>query len=305
MHVAIDILVALFLVFFFFSGWHRGFLLSSLGIARVILAYGMAYFAGRHLGPWLAGVLYRPRIVMIPVVAGLTFTIITFGFYLIMGRVRSRHHSKTKEEEHYHLPYSRCFMGGLVNMTAGLLSLIFIFWLGDLLLTGISGRGIPGGNQSIFGRFAHRATYEAVYLTTAKKGRESQAAALARVISHPAKGLVHLQRVLEAESIRQLFSDRQLADDLMSGDAERIRNNTAMQRLLNDRETRAELQELGIISRHDTKADLCQQLARFGQNEKIRSSIQNLKSRNMFRTEKIILLVRDPEFDVVVKEIME
>ncbi len=305
MHVVIDILAAILLLFFFLSGWHKGLLLASLGVARVILAYGMAYFAGRYLGCWLGEVLYRPRIVMMPVAAGLTFVLITFGFYIVMLKVREKHRTKKEKEEHFHLPYYSCLLGGLVSVAVGLLSMVFVFWLSDLFLTGISGRGIPGADQSFFGRFSRRATYEAVYMVTTRPGRESQAAATARVISEPAKGLGHLQRVLEADSVRLLLTDRQLAEDLLSGDAERIQQNESMQRLFNDHEIRAELQELGILSRHETEESFCEKLSRFGQNENIQASLQNLKARDMLRTDQILSLVRDPEFDIIVAEVVK
>lgn len=305
MHYVIDIVAAIVLLFMFLTGWRKGLLLATLGIVRVILAYGMAYFAGRYLGSWLGEVFYRPRIIMIPVTAGLTFILITFLFKMAMWKIRERHIAKEEQEDHYHLPYYRCFLGGIVSMTSGVLSMIFVFWLGDLAMTGLSGHGIPGGDRALFGRFAHRATYEAVYMLTARKGRESQAAAMARVTSNPAEGLEHLQRVLEADSVRQLLNDRQLPSDLLSGDAKRIQQNASMQRLFNDHETREELQELGIISRLETEASFCEKLSRFGQNENIQTSIQNLKARDMLRTDKILQLIRDPDFDIIVAEVVK
>jgi hypothetical protein len=139
----------------------------------------------------------------------------------------------------------------------------------------------------------------------AREGRESQAAAMARVISNPAKGLDHLQQVLEADSVRQLLADRQLPSDLMSGDADRIRRNASMQRLFNDRATREELEELGILSRKETEETFCEKLSRFGRNENIQASLQNLKARDMLRTDKILELIRDPDFDIIVAEVVK
>ncbi len=42
MHIAIDILAAIILLFFFLRGWHKGFLISVLCVVRVIIAYGGA-----------------------------------------------------------------------------------------------------------------------------------------------------------------------------------------------------------------------------------------------------------------------
>lgn len=305
MHYIIDLIALILLLYFFLCGWRKGLLLASLGIARVVLAYGMAYIAGRYLGSWLGEVFYRPRIVMIPVTAGITFILITLLFYIGMNKVREKHRMQRSKEEHFHLPYYRCFLGGLVSMAAGLVSMIFVFWLGDLLITGLSGRGIAGSDQAAFGRFARRTTYEGVYALTARKDHESQAAAMARVLSNPAKGLNHLQRALSAKSVNQLLSDPYLPADLLSGNTLQIYHNASIQQLLGDHATRAELLELGIMAHRESEIEFCEKLARFGQNENIQASLQNLKARDLLRKDRILQLIRDPDFDIIVAEVAE
>ena len=303
MHSVIDFTAALLMLFFFMTGWRKGWLLSILGVVRVILAYSAAYFAGRYLGYWLGGALYRPRIVMIPVVAGLTFVLITAIFHFKMCSIRDRRRVKEIEEE-YRIPWLSRLLGGTINLTAGLLSLVFLFWLGDLFMTGVAGRPIPGTEQSVFGRFSRRAAYECVYFSLSKEGRESQAAAMARVISHPAKGMMHLEQVLAADSVQQLLTDRDFAKDVLSGDPERIQQNASLNRLFEDRSTLDELQELGLVSYKETKSGLCEKLSRFGRNPEIQISIENLKTKGLLRTDKIPELIRDPDFDVIVSEVV-
>ena len=84
MNYAIDIMAGIVLLFFLLAGWRKGFLLSLLGVVRVVLAYGSAYFAGRYLGYWLGGWANRPRIVTIPMMAGLAFILVTFAFHITM-----------------------------------------------------------------------------------------------------------------------------------------------------------------------------------------------------------------------------
>ncbi|HSR87657.1 MAG TPA: CvpA family protein [Pontiella sp.] len=304
MHVVIDILSALVLLFFFMSGWRKGWLLSILGVIRVILAYGAAYFAGRYLGYWFGGVFHRPRIVMIPVVAGLTFVVITFIFHIKMWSIRERHREKEEKEE-YRMPWQSGLIGGTINLAAGLLSLVFIFWLGDLFMTGVAGRPLPGAEKSVFGRFARRTTYECIYFSLSREGHESQAAAMARVISNPAKGMSHLERVLSADSVQQILTDRQFAKDLLSGDPERIEQNQALNRLFDDRATLEEFRELGLVSGKETKSGLCEKLSRFGSNPNIQISIENLKTKQLLQTSKILQLIRDPDFDVIVSEVVK
>ncbi len=304
MHIAIDILAVVVFIFCLITGWRKGFLLSLLGVARVVLAYGLAYVTGRYIGGWLGEVAHRPRIVTVPVVAGLTFVIITFVFHVIITHIRDERRYK-KEKEDFKLPWYSSLGGSGISFSVGVFSLVFLFWLGDLLAVGISGNSMPGANRSVFGRFARRAVYETVNLVVSRDGRESQAAATARVVSNPARGMQHLENVVAADSVQQLASDPQFADALLSGDPDRIEQNASLQRLFSDRATLAELRELGVVWENDNKAELCQRLARFGNNENIQSSIENLKAKNLLSTDKIAVLIRDPDFDVIIRELMK
>jgi hypothetical protein len=301
MHVVIDSLSALVLLFFFMAGWRKGWLLSLMGVVRVILAYGAAYYAGRYLGYWCGAIFNRPRIVMMPVVAGLTFVVITLLFHLKMSSIRRRR----LEKEEYQIPWQSGLIGGTINLTAGLLSLIFIFWLGDLFMTGVAGRSLPGAEKSVFGRFARRTAYEIVYFSLSKEGHESQAAAMARVISNPAKGMTHLEQVLSADSVQQVLTDREFAKDLLSGDPQRIEQNASLNRLFEDRATLEEFRELGLVSGKETRSGLSEKLSRFGSNPNIQISIENLKTKQLLDTGKILQLIRDPDFDVIVSEVVK
>lgn len=303
MHMAIDILAAIVLLFFFLSGWHKGFLLSLLGVVRVVLAYGAAYFAGRYLGFWLGEAIHRPRIVTIPAVAGLTFVFITFIFHVIMSNIRATHREKEEKEDFRHSILS-CLGGSAINLVAGILSLVLLFWMGDLFMVGTTGTAIPGADKAYFSRFTRRTIYETSCRIIPGKENQSQVSAIAHMISNPAKGMKALETVVRADSIQQLANDEQLAGDLLSGDAERIEQNASIQQLFSDRATLEELRDLGVLSGHETKSGLCEKLAAIGRNEKIRTSIENLKARQMLSADKITLLIRDPDFDIIVAELL-
>ncbi len=303
MHMAIDILAAIFLLFFFLAGWHKGFLLSLLGVVRVVLAYGAAYFAGRHIGFWLGEAAHRPKIVTIPVVAGLTFMLITFFFHIVMSDMRARQRKKEKEEN-LHRPLFSCFIGSAINLAGGVLSLVLLFWLADLFMAGATGTAIPGADKAYFSRFARRTVFEVAHFIIPDKDNESQVSAMARMISNPADGMAILERVVAADSVQQLATDKQLGADLLSGDAERVRQNASIQRLFNDRATLEELRDLGVLSGHETSTGLCEKLTAFGRNEKIRASVESLKARQLLSPDKITLLIRDPEFDTILAELL-
>lgn len=303
MHMAIDILAAIVLLFCFLAGWHKGFLLALLGVVRVVLAYGAAYFAGRYIGFWLGEFVHRPRIVTIPAVAGLTYMLIAFIFHVIMSDLRAKHREKEKEEDFRHSIFSS-LGGSAINSAAGILSLVLLFWLGDLFMVGATGTSIPGAGKSYFGRFARRTIYETARRSLPGNDNQSQVSAIARMISNPADGMKALEKVMEADSIQRLAADEELPVDLLSGDADRIQQNASIQQLFSDRTTMQELRDLGLLSGHETKSGLCEKLATVGRNEKIRASIENLKARELLSADKITLLIRDPDFDIIVAELL-
>ncbi|MCK4565441.1 MAG: CvpA family protein [Verrucomicrobia bacterium] len=304
MHIAIDILVGIVLLFFFLSGWHKGALLSLLGVARVVLSYGVAYLSGRYLGYWIGAATHRPRLVTIPAVAIITFALIAFTFHIVMHNIRA-HHKEKEKKENFQLPILSCLSGGAINLAAGTISLALLFWLSDLFMVGVAGTPIPGAGNSNFGRFARRMVYEVSYSTIPKQDNKTQVAAMARMISNPGLGLEHMENILAADSMQHVLTDKELAKDLLSGDADRIAQNASLQRLFNDRATLDELRELGVVSGYETKSGLCKKLATFGQNETIHSSIERLQTKQLLSTDKITLLIRDPDFDTIVAELVK
>jgi len=305
MNFVIDILAAIILLFFLLSGWRKGVMLSLLGVVRVVVAYGIAFLAGRYLGAWLGAITHRPKIITIPVVACLTFAIITFVFHVIMTNIRDGHKHK-KEQEDYHHPLPSALGGSAINFALGLFSLVFLFWLGDVFLVGVSGSPIPGADKSLFGRFTRRAVYETTYLAGTRKRNESQAAAFARIVSNPARGMQHLENVVSADSVQNLIKDRQFAEDVLSGDPQRIEHNPALQQFFNDTATHDELREMGLMPNGGvSKSAFCEKLSKFGSNETIQTSLENLKAKQLLSTDKITLLVRDPDFDVIVGELLK
>jgi hypothetical protein len=124
------------------------------------------------------------------------------------------------------------------------------------------------------------------------------------MLSNPAVAMNTLEEVVAADSIQRLARDETLAADLLSGDAQRIRQNSSVQQLFNDRATLDKLRELGVLSGHETRSGLSEKMAAVGRNEAIRASIERLKAKNLLHADKITLLIRDPDFDVIVAELL-
>lgn len=303
MEYVIDILVLIILIFQFCKGWKKGPIVAGIGIARIFISIIAAFFAGRYLGYWLGEALHRPRIVMIPVTAGFTFVLMNCGISIYMWYLQEKRRVK-KEKGKMHAAWFSSTLGGAVNAAGAILPLILIFWLAELITTGATGKTFPGAEDSRFGAFSRRALYETINFTISSSGKESQAAAIARAISYPSSGLNHLKAALESPSIQDAMKDADLKQAIQSGDPNEIGDNPAFQTLFSDTETRNELVELGIIARKETPHEFAQKLAVFGQNENIRFSIKSLQERDLLQKNKILLLIRDPEFDAILEEML-
>jgi len=304
MHIAIDVVAGIFLLFALLSGWYKGFLLALLGVARVVLAFGAAYFAGRYLGFWIGEVAYRPRIVTIPSTGGMAFVVVLFGFHLAMQNIREKHAIKVEKGNHRR-PFISHLAGGAISLAVGLPYLLLFFWLAELFLVGVANTAIPGLAESHTGQRVHQVAYRVARASIPKEINNQQADAIASSIANPAESMKLMGRVLSAHSIENLRNDKWVITDLLSGNPDIIKENAAIQRVLDDRATLENLRDLGLLSGSETKTSLYEKLAVWGKNERIRASFNNLKDRDLLRTDKLMLLIRDPDFDIILGEIVK
>ena len=65
------------------------------------------------------------------------------------------------------------------------------------------------------------------------------------------------------------------------------------------------MKDMGLLSGNEKKSVLCQKLSKIGSNETIQAKIESLKEKELLSTDKITLLIRDPDFDVIVGELMK
>lgn len=304
MHIAIDVVAGVFLLFAFLAGWYRGFALSLLGVARTVVSVAAAYFAGRYLGNWIGLAAHRPRIVTIPAAGGMAFILVFFAFYLAMQWIRENHAEKVEKEDHRR-PFISGLAGGAISLAVAVPVLLLFFWTTELFLVGVANTALPGLAESHAGRATHQAAYRIARILAPAGIDPDQADALARSAASPAQSMDRLEEILTAPSVEGLRTNKQVVADILSGDPETIRTNAAIQQVLADRPTLRNLRDLGILSSHETKTSLCEKLASWGKNEKIRASFNSLRERDLFHTDKLALLLRDPDFDTILGEIVK
>jgi len=137
-----------------------------------------------------------------------------------------------------------------------------------------------------------------------KNGQESQVASMARMISHPGSGMKKLKEILGAKSFQTVLIDKDFQKELLSGEPERIQQTPAMQALFEDQKTIDALYGFGIIS-STNQAQICEQLSTLGKNEVINSSLESLQTKKLLEKDKIMQLIRDPDFDTIMGELLK
>jgi uncharacterized membrane protein required for colicin V production len=311
MHHFIDILAIIVLSFFFVNGWRRGFLVSALGVIRIIISLSLALFIGEWLGSLMADKLYKPRLATWFACGLVTFSLVAFAFRILIVELHDRN-QRRKEKEGVKLGILSRMSGGLISLTASAFTLTLLYWLIELLLVALMNTSIPGGGESKTGPFARRTVYEITYKLAARDGKEEQAAATARMVSDPAAGFFATEEVLKAPSVQQLFGNPEFAQEFLSGDAVTIKNSTSMQNFFHDEETLNHLRNLGVLSKKDTQTGVSEKLAAMGRklqeklsDEKIQACIDKLKEREMLSPEKIPELVRDPYFHYILDTVLK
>jgi len=306
-----DILASFTLLFFFLTGWHRGFVVSTLRIASVVTSYVGAVFTAKNLGGVIAETIGWPRIIAIPMIGIFTYVTITLIFSLIIHQVVKRHR-KREEEDEFHLSITNCFWGGTVSLIAGIAVLIVAFWMYDTFKAGVFGRSFPDADDSRFGTISRKVVYQTAYAAIPKnEDSREQAEKLARLISEPSLTTKKVEAVLNEASIQQMATDKQFGKDFLSGDAERIRQNETLQALFRDHKTLDQLQELGVISGYDTHDRIAEKLAKAGtrmqaklSDPKIQGYVAQLQHDNMLTPEKIPMLLRDRRFLLILDGLM-
>ena len=78
-----------------------------------------------------------------------------------------------------------------------------------------------------------------------------------------------------------------------------------MNNLLNDAETMIGIRNLGIISGKETKKSLYSKLTNIGDKPVVRNAFINLRNRNLLDHKKLLELIRDPDFDIIISEFLK
>ena len=283
----LDIFFLIILVFFIIQGSRKGPFIELLKIIQIVLAITIGLIIGVKLGSFIGEFFNRPRFITIPVIIILLGSIVFYIFHIIISKIyeiRIR-----KEKNKFNLT------GIILGALSGSILIIFIVWNGSLL------SGILNGKETVIEKtrtfkIAQPIIYNSIKIISKNNDND----VFLYAVSNPAKLIYRSQIILSSSVIQRIISDPNIGSDILSSNEEKIKSNASIQALLQDKKTMLRLRAIGI-----DKHTLINQILKISKNKTITRSIDNLRSKNLLNKEKYFILIRDPDFDNIIGEILK
>ena len=301
MHLLVEVISLLLILVVLKRGWQAGFVITCLRFGQVSLAILLTLLAGRYLGNAIADWAYRPRIITIPATGLLAGSITLYLAELRILRTQAKRAEKTHRWFSLGRHLDRLFGLAIGGLTAAIL-LPILLWAGQLSATCLSTDVARTLQKSWTLRQSSTLIETRLYHLFSRSTDALHAHALAYSIAHPLHTQQALQEILAAPSLQRLLNDPDLGQDLLSGDATQIGANQSVSAFFADRETLLKLKGIGLFKGSETRSLLTQRAAILGKNKTAQAAMIRLRERGLLRPEKVIALIRDPDFDRLIGE---
>jgi hypothetical protein len=301
MHLLVEVISLLIILVLLKRGWQAGLVITCLRFGQVSLAILLTLLAGRYLGNAIAEWAYRPRIITIPATGLLVGSITLYLAELRILRTQAKRAEKTHRWFSFGHHLDRLFGLAIGGLTAAIL-LPLLLWAGQLSATCLSTDVARTLQKSWSLRQSSTLIETGLYHLFSRSTDPFHAHALAYSIAHPLHTQQALQEILAAPSLQRLLNDPDLGQDLLSGDATQIGANQSVSAFFADRETLLKLKAIGLFKGSETRSLLTQRAAILGKNKTAQAAMIRLRERGLLRPEKVIALIRDPDFDRLIGE---
>ena len=283
----LDIFFLLVLLFFIIQGSKRGPFVELLKIVQILLSIMVGLSLGIDFGNFIGEVFNRPRIITIPVSIILYGSITSYIFHILISKIHEGRLKKKKNKVN--------LFGILFGFISGSTLIMFIIWNCSLI------SGIFNGKETIIEKthafnYAQPIIFESTKILTKNKFNDS----FILNMSNPAKFIYRAQIILSSSVIQNIINDPNIGTDIRSGNKENIKNNESIKSMLKDTKTLRRFEVLGI-----NRYILINQLVKIGKNKKILMNMDNLRAKNLLNRENYFSLIRDPDFDSIVGEVLK
>ena len=309
----LDNLCPIVVLLFFFRGYFRGFVASSVGLLTVVIGYVGSYALCRPLGNELAPRTGMPLIAAIALSGMLVFLCINaFGSLFVF--LRNRRLRKRAEEEGKTDPmpswdrYGGMALGGV----QGIAFTFILLWIVSLFPQGSSlARSLDAENSDMIALVRSTTREITLHLCESFTGDRGTALLVSKIIQDPQETKEIFQDFASHPKVRALQNDPAFRKNLLEGNVAEAMNSEGMRALLQDPELRKTMGRLGVAKEgelpspqemdrmiKDTQSAMMratEAIRRVTESDKVKAILADPKVVRAARNGDITLLMKNPE----------
>ncbi|MEC8753058.1 MAG: CvpA family protein [Verrucomicrobiota bacterium] len=289
MALAFDIICFILFLFFLYKGSKEGLIVSIFKILQIILAISISFLIGIKIGSFLGETFNRPRIVTIPAVIILMISTIFYLFHIFINFFLEK--SKSNKN-------SFSGLGIIFGGIFGFIIIISTCWFINIFAA-VKYENHTFINKTYTSKISQKTIYEVtnnIYSFSNSSINESTA----KIISSPNSTILSVKKIISSNLIQNIIEDPEIGEIIKTGSPKQILQNESMKELFSNKIIINEFKNLGI-----TKKILLNSIIKIGQNKLIMNSLINLKSKDLFNFNNFNLLIRDPDFDCIIGELIK
>lgn len=289
MALAFDIICFILFLFFLYKGSKEGLIVSIFKILQIILAISISFLIGIKIGSFLGETFNRPRIVTIPAVIILMISTIFYLFHIFINFFLEK--SKSNKN-------SFSGLGIIFGGIFGFIIIISTCWFINIFAA-VKYENHTFINKTYTSKISQKTIYEVtnnIYSFSNSSINESTA----KIISSPNSTILSVKKIISSNLIQNIIEDPEIGEIIKTGSPKKILQNESMKELFSNKIIINEFKNLGI-----TKKILLNSIIKIGQNKLIMNSLINLKSKDLFNFNNFNLLIRDPDFDCIIGELIK
>ncbi len=289
MALAFDIICFILFLFFLYKGSKEGLIVSIFKILQIILAISISFLIGIKTGSFLGETFNRPRIVTIPAVIILMISTIFYLFHIFINFFLEK--SKSNKN-------SFSGLGIIFGGIFGFIIIISTCWFINIFAA-VKYENHTFINKTYTSKISQKTIYEVtnnIYSFSNSSVNESTA----KIISSPNSTILSVKKIISSNFIQNIIEDPEIGEIIKIGSPKQILQNESMKELFSNKIIINEFKNLGI-----TKKILLNSIIKIGQNKLIMNSLINLKSKDLFNFNNFNLLIRDPDFDCIIGELIK
>ena len=291
MALAFDIICFILFLFFLYKGSKEGFFVGIFKILQIILAIYFSFLLGIKMGNFFGEIFSRPRIITIPATIILLASLIFYIFHIIISFFLEK--SKLNKN-------SFSGLGIIFGGIFGFIIIISTCWFINIFAA-VKYENHTFINKTSTSHISQEILYQvAKNIFSRNQSETASNEAIAKLISSPNSTILSLKKIISSNLIQDIINDPNIGKIIKSQNPDLIFKHESVKKLFSNKPIMYEFYKLGI-----NKKMLINSILKIGDNKIIINSFINLKSKNLLSLNNFHILIRDPDFDCIIGELIK